>query len=504
MFSNEVFSTPLTSSQANTFFNNKVFGDSFDGDQSFLATLRALITHRMGDGETVSLSFSYSNHGANVLEGGHRYQAIERAAFGDALFYEGEYKGRMQVHNLCSRDAEANDGFMRYFEEHFLEHNPQWYRIDMVTNFYRHDDKKVIDVICFVWPEDRKVLLICNRLNMKTMHYLQCSILACMPWYFNREDGVTELEMELIESLRMNTPEKYLDCLQKIADLHNFKEEYIRSMLESYETKYEQKAIERYEMQLESYDRDIREINERYGEIQRMQRESQTMLAGLKQKMLEGEHEHEVMDFFLASNNLYLENVDDTRIKFAVKDYVDTFDPELAETNIDNYDSILYRNPVGFSKTEMHDLLTAIFIEEKLKLKFCAAYYVDSCRREWNAISGYSFNEQEFGDAMPNPHIQRYTCDGNYHQEVGVFLERNDCIGAISQYAASCKSLNFGDYAVMEVFADNMYKNRYRCIELPDGEVVKPRDAIKWLAEQNKEAESTDDVNTEEKEGDNE
>ena len=78
---------------------------------------------------------------------------------------------------------------------------------------------------------------------------------------------------------------------------------------------------------------------------------------------------------------------------------------------------------------------------------------------------------------------------GNYSATINQLLKDNDYIGAIEQCIASCKSLNFGDSTVMEEFMLRLYgisdqHVNIRCIELPNGEVVTPKNAVKWLREQ--------------------
>ena len=88
---------------------------------------------------------------------------------------------------------------------------------------------------------------------------------------------------------------------------------------------------------------------------------------------------------------------------------------------------------------------------------------------------------------MPNPHIDRYNCLGNYERTINSMLLEHNYIGALEQCVASCKSLNWGDSTVMHVFMDTMYGSGHynnQCIELPDGNIVNPKDAIKWLEKQ--------------------
>lgn len=504
MFSKIIESTPLTSSQANAFFSNKITGNQWCGDISFLATLRALIAHRMNDGERIDLNFTSSEHRSGILEEGHSYHTIQGAVFGDSIFYEGEYIGRLQVHSFShsgSDGAEASAAYMKYFEDHFLENNPGWYRIDKVTAFYQPAH---FNVICFVRPDERKVLLLCDHLKYKTMHYLQCSILAFMPWYFNQDDGVTELEMELVQSLAppkqgRATSDAYEECLQKIADLHNFKEEYIKSMLENYETQFERRAIEQERHNIDHWRMEMEDLNTRLSELLRCERESQVRLLGLEQKMAEGSHNHEIMDFFLNSNNISLQRVDDTRITFVVKDYLEYFDEEAAEKVVANEDSYVYYNCAGFTKEDIKSLMTALFIDKELRIKTCATYYIDGGELTGGALSGQHF-DSEFNNYMPNPHIQEYRCDGNFQKAVGQYMQRCDCIGAISQYVVSCKSLNFLDTCVMESFMRLLSAGSYKCIELPDGSLVDTSGAIQWIKDKYETKESAESDSTEDKE----
>ena len=75
---------------------------------------------------------------------------------------------------------------------------------------------------------------------------------------------------------------------------------------------------------------------------------------------------------------------------------------------------------------------------------------------------------------------------GNYTTTINRLLKNHDYIGALEQCIASCKSLNWGDSAVMTSFMRSMWGNgsNNRCIELPDGRVVKPNEAITWLEQQ--------------------
>ena len=110
----------------------------------------------------------------------------------------------------------------------------------------------------------------------------------------------------------------------------------------------------------------------------------------------------------------------------------------------------------------------AIFIDQVLKLRFCCAYRIRLGERV-EGLRNYNYNES-YETYIPNPHIDRYSCLGNYERTMNERLADNDAIGAIEQCISSCKSLNFADSTVMEVFMERMCgRNGYRhnkCIEL--------------------------------------
>ena len=148
---------------------------------------------------------------------------------------------------------------------------------------------------------------------------------------------------------------------------------------------------------------------------------------------------------------------------------------------------------------KMQKLMQEIFVSEnpRLRIRFCAAYRFD-LNGSVSAQTG-DFSDYTFDGYMPNTHIDRYHCMGNYSRTINELLRKRNYIGALEQCIASCKSLNFGDSAVMGEFMRTMWSNNTvsRCIELPDGRVVKPNEAIRWLDEQEAKNEQTEEAQNE-------
>lgn len=481
MFKKSIAITPLTTDTANDYFQN-IRGSKFGQDNSFLATLRALVAPRIKDGESITLGFTSSNYDAQTI-GSVPGDRVVNAICPSVL---NESDGNLIIHSFTS-SQENNLANMRLIESKFTSCNSGYFRLEKVKDFYR----KSFAVDCYINAERRNVIVFVDNLDTKKLHYLQVSVLAFLPWYFNPSDGVSELEMELLYSLRETSSEKYENCIMRIAEQYDFRTARVRKMLRGFETRYEQIECEKARNEIQRCDMEIDRLNNSIGAMLGKRNDICIKLLGLERKIAEGGEDSEIMDYFLCNNKLYLESVTNNDMYFCVKDYLEYFDPEMAERSINNFRSYVYPGGTdgyrGIAAEDMKKLMTEIFLADtpQLRIRFCAAYRFD-LNGSVSAMSNHEF-PMEFAEYMPNTHIDRYSCIGNYQRAINDLLKNRNYIGALEQCIASCKSLNFGDSPVMSEFMKTLYgTNNYnnRCIELPDGRVVKPVDAIRWLRQQ--------------------
>lgn len=66
MFKTDIIDTPFTTENANTFFQN-ITGNKYRNDNSFLATLRALLAPRIKEEDNINLCFDRSQYDENQL-----------------------------------------------------------------------------------------------------------------------------------------------------------------------------------------------------------------------------------------------------------------------------------------------------------------------------------------------------------------------------------------------------------------------------------------------------
>lgn len=475
MFKQSVSSTMLTSDAANIFFPH-ITGEMYGSDHTFLATVRALVAPRMPEGESIHVSFGRSDYNAAVVSETSARRMVEMIC---GNMYRGS--GQIYIHNLANRDEANNIANIELLKRQFCEVYAGWQYHEKISNFYQ----KSFKVICFINPESKSASLFVEQLNLQKLHYLQMSILAFLPWYFDPEKGMSEAEMALVHSLRERTPAKYEACIAELAKQYDFEAGRIRRLLQGFETRFEKMECERVRRDITRVDNNMNDLDRQYADYLKQRNDLCIRLLGLERRIEEGV-ESELMEYFLCNRKLVLENIDGNYLYFAVRDYLSYFDEDAAATYIKNKNGYFYRScNSSMTKDGMEKLLNAIFVDQTLKIRFCAAYYFDM-NGSVTPQHSHRFGP-EFQGYKPNPHIDRYTCMGNYKPAINTALRNRDYITALEQCVASAKSLNFHDSTVMEEFISQFTSNggsSYKAIELPDGTIVSPKEAVKWIEAQ--------------------
>ena len=229
MFKANITQTPFTTDAANACFQN-ITGSAFGYDVSFLATLRALLAPRMDEEDSINLVFGFSNYDTGTIRGATDDTLV--GAF--CSNYRLHHRGQLIIHNLKS-SQEGNELCFKAIEKRFMSIYDGYHRQEKLKVFYR----KSFALDCYINPELKSTIVFVENLDNKKMHYLQVSILAMLPWYLDPEVGLSEEEMELVYSMRETSPDKYNQCIAKMAEKYDFRSARIRQMLGDFETRYE-------------------------------------------------------------------------------------------------------------------------------------------------------------------------------------------------------------------------------------------------------------------------
>ncbi len=436
----------------NYFATRNITGAVYNGDVSFITTLYCLLDTRIKDEDKL------------LMECISRPNSIE---------YLKEEKGLLEI---------FFDINIKAFEERIAKF-PGYVKLDVITQFYA----KSFNVVCYINMEQKNTVLLLDGMDYSRFHYLQCTIAGYMPWYFCDESGhivVTEQEKALLDSLRGTSKEKYEEIVNFFEKKYDFKSLKIKRLLTGFESRADVNRKNRVAQEILAINNRINDYNNRIGtELGRLH-EQEVILLGLEAKIAETGDSSEIMEYFLCNKHLDLVNVNNNEVTFIAWDYLSFFDEEMFDTMIENDRSVFYTTSgqSNISPEDMRLLLKAVFSDGTIKIKFCAAY---TLRIDGGVTAHSHYSYEGYNECMPNTHIDSYNCMGNYVRYINEALQQNDYIGAIEQCIASCKSLNFSDSIVMEKFMSYLYSSRpgvnTRCFELPDGKVVTPAKAIKFL-----------------------
>ena len=476
MFKNMIPVTPLTDEFANDFFSGKIEGDPYNGDTSLVATLRALVYPRMKNDDRLYVLHRNLREGFDSTSG----NVLRSISVGSG----DEWSNHLIIVNVCHVVEEERKKWFDWFPENFVKKYPGWVRIEKVTNLFN----RVFRVDCYVNEEARESIVFADMMDMRKFHYLQCGALGFVPWYFDKEKGVTDLEMELHKALREKTSTQYEECIVKIATQYNLMEKRLRKLLDGFELRYERRALSETNNKIEEQISRLNDLNARISQCLEDKHNLEIRALGLEKKIADGNGESEILDLFLSNQNLILRQVDDSAMTFVVREELAFFDEETAKMLIGNERGYLYNPETDGSryipKEDMKRFATAVFVDQTVKIRFCAAYRFDmngGCQ----AISGYEY-PPECDTYLPNPHIHHYHCLGAYSRYINELLAKHDYAGAICQCIASAKSLNLSEGPTMIKFMRSLYgigssTSAKKFVMLPDGTLATVKEACEWL-----------------------
>ena len=471
MFQECISVTPITGQTADPVFPN-INGERYRDDTSFVATLRMALHGRIPENEGVYLRVRSSNRSPDRYD---EESAAYDISHGMNIAVD-MLENDLTICYLELYDADKRTRVMDFIEKNFVSAFPGWLKMQKVTDLFRLSFK----VLCFYNVEKHSTILIVERMNYAIWHVLQSGIVGYLPWYFNLKEGECNDLVELIFSMREKTPDKYIACLSKFAEQFDFRTRRIETQLKGFELIALRERMHGVENDLETIERDLHSHQNEIAYLLRQKFDLDIVYTGVQRKLAEGGDDSEIKDYFLANKNLVLETVSGTNLYFGAKGYIEYYDEEALAAALRNRSSFVYTNARnGISGDDMELLMTALFIDNTLKLRICGAYYID-LRGGCDGIGGHEYGA-DYEGYMPNPHIDRYSCLGNHRQVINECLGAHNYIGAIEQCVSSVKSINFNDAPVMREFMVKMYGSDKKFIELPDGTVASPKDAIQWL-----------------------
>lgn len=481
MFGTGVISTPFTDAEGEKYFGSKITGENlvFD-DKSLLATLRALIYPRMPeDSRLYTVVSSITKTRAQMS----RYDGED---FLSLLGISDDVQDTLKIFNASVGYSADDRNAIFEAAEKFIPSLNNYVKNEALTAFFA----KSFRVLCYQNPVNRVCIVFVDTMNLAKFHLIQCTVFSMLPWYFDKEKGITEDERNLMYSLKETNAETYTSCLDKISEMYDLREGYIRESLKGFEAR-------RYVIRKDQLTRDIENLLHSIDNYKNAiastlaeLHEKRISFAGVMAMMNDSEESSEIMDFFLRNKNVKLVSVDSNGyVNLVVHGYLSYFDIDETQRAINNPRSFMYTTKSDdLTNEDVKLLFSEVFKEDesRVKVRFAAGYYF--------TLTGTFGGRQ--GDRcgvnntyLINPHIYHYGCTGDYTSAVFNLIKDGRYSFALEQMVASCYSLAVNDPSFEYFFSDIYSKNhgnyRYKCFELPDGRCVNVKEAVEWLKSQN-------------------
>lgn len=488
MFTKQITSLTLAGATADGVFPN-IQGVSFNNDVSFLATLRALMHKRIPSEESIFLRVTSSSYSANDIGNASPRDCI-RAFLRGAEIVDGDC-GNIHIHSF-NGDDDGNTACFNKIDNGAVDAFLTGFKL--MPDMVKFLEQRKIRSRFYINEEKCSVLIFIERMDMKRWHLLQSFIPRYFPKYFSATP-LDEKELKLIKALTNRYAPEYEELIEEATKQFDFRTAAVRNALRGFENKFEKEELQSVRYAIQDYNAKIANLNQKFADYYQQIRDLTTKELGLIAKIRDGENEEdsEFLEYFLCNKSLELVRVNGARIEFIVKTTISSFDPDVFDSAIHKDGSFFYRHYETGNKYENEELtderikklMLAIFQDETLKLRVCAAYRLDFANGNYAGLENYPYPDGILLDHTPNQHIQHYGCLGNNRQVIADAMLRRDYVGAVSACCSSATNINFtepntGTFFMQKICAKKVGK----IIQMPDGSTKTPVEAVKWLEEQ--------------------
>lgn len=476
MFGQIMNSMQLASPEADEIFKNCT-GDAFRNDHTFLAVLRTIVAPRMKEDDSLHLTVvDVPNSECKDASDG---KTLWDTIFGKApdILQQDQitvvnigcmYDKSEEIISKLDEDVSRLDGFS----------------LDELRVAYLKQKCKT-DARVYLNPDKRTTLMVVANMTTGIWHILAGSVCKTLPWFFVERPGKDDPVVNaVLNAIVVNDkPDEFKRLMALESQKYDFRSAGIRKNLSGFESKYDERVLQNTKQSISNLRDSIKHLYERISEESRNLHDKQVLLMGLQDSVANG-GSNELMQYFLMNKHLELESVEDTSIVFSAGGYyIDMWDEDVARMSIDKKSNSIYAYFKSGDKEKAEAFFKACFIDEKLRIKVCAAYQIDAyggC----SALSHHKYPEWMM-DCMPNPHTDYFACLGGHESVINQATNCGNYVSAVEQCCASARNLNFSDSVVMERWSKQFFDMDIRCVELPDGTCVTPMEAVEW-ADKNK------------------
>lgn len=492
MFTKRITGLTVTSAVANPTFPGITAEELFIKvlDESFLATLRLIMCKRLPSEERIGIYCSKSSYTRNSYNE-HSADVCLGAILQHRSVLKEDVRGILHIHNVCG-DSDGNAATFEIIDQSVCALLPGHFTaLPDVAGFIEQSAHTTARV--FISEERRSVLICVENLDLKVWHLLQSLLPRYFPWYM-QGNPLDEEETALLRSLTRRYAPEYIRRAEELAGRMDFRTAEIRAKLGRFERQLEQSSLEAVRRNIKHYEDIMDGLRQQllgyYGELSAARERE----AGLLSRVNSVGEDNELLDYVLCNKGIDIVRANNGVIEFIINTVISNFDPDLAEQALNRFgESFFYRHyqyGTTYENQEMTDeriqrLMRAIFLDEIMQLRVCAAYQMNCANGSVTAIRGFFFNEKTLADHIPNPHLQVYSCLGDNEALILEAMTRRDYVGAMVLCGSSAANINLAEANTGTLLMENIFANKVgNIIQMPDGSTATPLDAVKWLEQQ--------------------
>ena len=476
--------SPWTDRGMFEYVNACSFSESGSRDFTMVATATALIERRVSEPFNIKLS-NLSNSG-EVLDdplGAIRSMVmVANDDFNDNPLDRMKNKILISQYLYQNTEGDAVDKLFAILDEKFIGEFPGW-ETAMKSQTFLNGYMKIR---IFINKEPNAALIFTERLSMARWHLIQAVLPTYVPNIF-KDEPLEPVEKTMLHTLTGRNVSNYLSQLALLEEKYDIRNKKIRMLVGDFEVRARQSQLRQIDSEIMRIRQTMTNLMEQYrGELQKFDA-ANIRRNGMQYAVDNANDGSDLISYFQANKTIDLMSVEGTMIEFIVRTHYENFDLDEYETYRTNDDFLRESrvfDGVFADKENRRKFMDAMFCTEKLKVRLCARFQLDIRYGVQRPSSGYTFpaNCETY---MPNYHLHHHSCLGNYERIINEYVQRGDTIGAIDACVASAKSINIAEAGpTFHPFMQEVFRSNKKIIELPDGTIVTPTEAFKWLEEQ--------------------
>lgn len=470
MFTHKIDELKLASAAADRLFEN-ITCSSLAPDNTFIATLRAVLYGKLPASERIHLNLVPVTIDKKSYENATDKQVMQTVINN---YTSGLKANSVNISIVYAYFNDFSADFLKIISKSVGSEKKKFF-----SNFTAQEDLRVFYIKKFkglFYNDGVNTIIFLEKLDLQIFHALQIMIPKYLPQYF---ETLSKEETDLFISLNNKNSWYYGNLIEQFASKVDMRKEMITMHLRDFGTVRERIQLAAAQRDISIYKKDY-EMHQKALKITLGQiRRTEITIAGLE-AMTKSKDKCEVMEYFLLNKNLIIISVKGVKMVFVAHGYMDSFDEDAFDTYVNNLNSYLYKNIYKNVKT-LQKFYKTVFSERTYKLRICAAYKFDT-QNSISAMLNFSF-PPECRTYIPNPHINEYTCLGDYTPRINESIKNRDYVGAIILAENSARNLNFHDSGIIIKFIKSLLSTSIKCIEDAEGNLMAPMELIKKLEE---------------------